>query len=143
MTLVGQQAELALKMRSWYNKLKEEDREVLPPEFGKLAKTYVGLMDAAVLITRAMWETTSLRRKIIKNELVEPYKSLVDDDKNPASPDWLAGNDVHAAIRKAKENAALADKITAKSSSSGNNKRISVLRQGRFQARIWFWVWKA
>lgn len=66
-------------------------------------------------MTRAMGEVTSLRRKIIKNELIEPYKSLVDDDKNPTSPAWLAGDDVHSAIRKAKENAALADKITAKS----------------------------
>lgn len=71
----------------------------------KLAKTYVALMDASVLMTRAMWEVTTLRREIIKNELIEPYKSLVDNEKNPAWPSWLAGDDIHAAIKKAKENA--------------------------------------
>lgn len=120
---MGYQAEVALKVRTWVNGLKDEEKDNLPPELFKLSKTYVSLMDATVLMTRAMWETTSLRRKIVKHELVEPYTSLVDDDKNPASPSWLAGNDVHAAINKTKENATLADTITAKSSWSNNNKR--------------------
>lgn len=114
LTAVGYQAELALKVWTWVNGLKEEEKERLPLEKLQMAKAYVGMMEAAILMTRAMGEVTSLRRKIIKNELIEPYKSLVDD-KNPASPAWLAGDDVHSAIRKAKENAALADKITAKS----------------------------
>lgn len=125
MTAVGYQAELAWSIRNWFNSLKEEEKEKLPPELHKLGKMYVSLMDALLLFTRAMWETTSLRRKIVKNELVEPYKSLVDDEKNPASPEWLAGNDVHAAIRKAKDNAVLADKITAKSNWSGGNRKRS------------------
>lgn len=133
MTSVGQQAELALKVRSWYNRLKEEERECFPNKLGKMAKTYVRLMDTSVLMTRAMWETTSLRRKIIKNELIEPYKSLVDDEKYPASPAWLVGNDVHSAIKKAMENAALANKITAKSSWSGGNKRSQCSDRGGFR----------
>lgn len=81
MISVGYQAELALKVRSWFHGLNEEDREKLPPELVRLSKTYVGLMDANVLMTRAMWEVTALRRKIVKNDLVEPYKGLLDDDK--------------------------------------------------------------
>lgn len=97
-----------------------------------MAKKYVVLMDASILMTRAMWELTMLRRKIVKNELIEPYKSLVDEDKNPASPQWLAGNDVHLAIKKAKENAALVDKITAKSSwqNPGRKRTLSADRGG-------------
>lgn len=135
LTAVGYQAENALKVRSWVNGLKEEDREHLPPEMLKLGKSYVTLMDASVLMTRAMGEITSLRRKIVKNDLVEPYKSLVDDEKNPASPSWLAGDDVHATIRKAKDNAFLADKITAKTSwpNNSNKKKSHTPDRGGFR----------
>lgn len=48
---------------------------------------------------------------MFKNDLVEPYKALMDDDKNPPTTEWLAGEDVPRALRKAKANAGIADVI--------------------------------
>lgn len=113
-TAIAYEAEHAMKLRSWFSALKEEEKEELPPEMARLGKSYVTMMDASLLFTRTMGEITLFRRKLVKNDLVEPYKSVFDDDKNPATPSWLAGDDVNAAIRKAKDSAALADKITAR-----------------------------
>lgn len=123
MAAVASQAEQAMKLRAWYNGLSEEEKDNLPAELKNLGKSYVTLMDATLLFTKTMNELTTLRRKIIKNDLVEPYKSLLDEEKNPATALWLAGNDVHAAIRKVKDNAFLAEKITTKTSWASNDKR--------------------
>lgn len=66
-------------------------------------------MDSLILLIRVMSDMTTLQRRMIRNDLVEPYKSLMEDEKNPLMPDWLGGNDIPAAIRKAKVNASLAD----------------------------------
>lgn len=58
-----------------------------------------------------MGDLTTIRRKMFKNNLVEPYKALMDEEKNPPTAEWLGGEDVHGAIRKAKANAGLADDI--------------------------------
>lgn len=63
------------------------------------------------MFTKTMNELTTFRRKVIKNDLVESYESPMDDEKNPANPLWLAGNNVHAAIRKEKDNAFLAERL--------------------------------
>lgn len=81
------------------------------------------MMDASLLFTRIMGEITILRRKMVKNELIEPYKSLLDDNKNPATPKWFAGDDINAAVRKTKDSAMLADKITAKGSWTGHSRK--------------------
>lgn len=90
----------------------EAERDELPPEIARLGKSYVRLMDASLLFTKSVGDITSLRRKLVKNDLVEPYKSLFDDKKNPATATWLAGDDINSAIRKAKDSAVLADEIT-------------------------------
>lgn len=126
LTAVAYEAEHALKLRTWFNGLKDEEKEELPEGLARLGKGYVALMDATLLFTKTAADITSLRRKLVKNDLVEPYKSLFDDEKNPATAKWLAGDDVNGAIRKAKDTAFLADKITAKSSwpNSGGRKRL-------------------
>lgn len=75
---------------------------------------YVELMDAIIMFVRAMGDLTTLRRRMFRNDLVEPFKSLMEEDKNPPTADWLAGEDVHAAMRKAKSDASLADNLTKK-----------------------------
>lgn len=51
---------------------------------------------------------------MFRNDLMEPYKSLMEEDKNPPTPDWLGGDDVLGAIMKAKANAGLADDMYTK-----------------------------
>lgn len=131
MTAVAQEAEQAMKLRSWFNTLKEEEKEELPPGVARLGKSYVTLMDATLLFTRSMGELTLFRRKLVKNILAEQYKGLFDDDKNPASPMWLAGDDIRAAMRKAKEAAIMADKLTTKGSWTIHNRKRSHSNDGR------------
>lgn len=38
----------------------------------------------------------------------------MEEDKNPPSADWLGGDDIHRAIRKAKANAVLTEDIARK-----------------------------
>lgn len=121
MAAVASQAEHAMKLRARFNGFIEVEKDNLPAELQTLGKSHVSLMDATLLFTKTMNELTSLRRKMLRNDLIEPYKSLLDEEKNPATAQWLAGNDVHAAIRKAKDQAFLADKITAKNSFWNNN----------------------
>lgn len=111
-TAVGQQAEKLLGVRTWVSGLDQEDRERLPEQLQHLTGMYVHLMDSLIMLTRTMSDMTNLRRRMIRNDLVEPYKSLMEDEKNPPTPDWLGGDDVPAAIRKAKANANLGDDLT-------------------------------
>lgn len=111
---VGRQADKLLGLRSWAASLNESEKENLPEEVTKLTSMYVELMDSLILFVRVMGNMTTIRRRMFKADLVEPYKSLMEDDKNPPSPDWLGGEDVHAAIRKAKANAFLADDLARK-----------------------------
>lgn len=111
-TAVGRQAEKLLGVRKWVNGLEQDDKERLPEEIQQLTGIYVHLMDSLILLIRTMSDMTNLRRRMIRNDLVEPYISLMEEDKNPPTPDWLAGDDVLAAIRKAKANAGLADDIS-------------------------------
>lgn len=123
LTAVAYEAEQAMKIRAWFSALKEDEKEELPPEIARLGKSYVKLMDASLLFTKSVGDITSLRRKLVKNDLVEPYKWLFDDDKNPATANWLAGEDINAAIRKAKDSAVLVDKITKQSTWSNNGRK--------------------
>lgn len=110
-TAVGLQAEKLLGIRTWVSSLDQEDKERLPEELQQLMGMYVHLMDALIMLIRTMSDMTNLRRRMIRNDLVEPYKSLMEEEKNPPTPDWLGGDDVPGAIRKAKANANLADDI--------------------------------
>lgn len=125
-TAVVYEAEHALRLRTSFNGLKEAEKEELPAGLAQLGKGYVALMDATLLFTKTAADITSLRRKLVKNDLVEPYKAVFDNEKNPATAKWLAGDDVNGAMRKEKNTAFLADKITAKSSwpNSGGHKRL-------------------
>lgn len=97
--------------------MKDEEKEELPPGVARLGKSYVTMIDATVLFTcRLLWG------KLVKSDLVELYKSLLDDDMNLATPAWLVG-DNNSAIRKAKDSAVLADKITAKGSWTGHSRK--------------------
>lgn len=111
---VGRQAEKLLGLRNWAANLEEADREQLPDEISKLTGMYVELMDGLILFTRVMSDLTNVRKRMFKGDMPEPYKSLLEDDKNPTTPDWLAGEDVHAAIRKAKANAFAAEDLSRK-----------------------------
>lgn len=111
---VGRQAEKLLGLRSWAASLDDSDKESLPDEVGHLTNMYVELMDSLILFVRVMSDLTYIRRRMFRADLVEPYKSLMEDDKNPPLPDWLGGEDVHAAIRKGKANAFLADDLARK-----------------------------
>lgn len=64
LTAVAYEAEHALKLRAWFNALKEEEKEELPPGLARLGKSYVTLMDATLLFTKTMGDITSLRRKL-------------------------------------------------------------------------------
>lgn len=108
---VGRQAERMLKLRTWASNLGEDEKDNLPEEVSQLTDGYVNLMDSLILLVRVMGDLTTIRRRMFKNNLVEPYKALMDEDKNPPSAEWLGGEDVHGAIRKAKANAGLADDI--------------------------------
>lgn len=81
MAAVASQAEHAMKLRTWFNRLREEEKESLPAELKELGKSYVTLMDATLLFTKTMNELTTFRRKVIRNDLVEPFKSLLDEEK--------------------------------------------------------------
>lgn len=72
MAAVASQAEHSMKLRAWFNGLGEEEKENLPDELKTLGKSYVTLMDATLLFTKTMNELTTLCRKMIKNDLVEP-----------------------------------------------------------------------
>lgn len=111
---VGRQAEKLLGLRFWSASLQESEKENLPEEVTQLTLMYVELMDSLIMFVRVMGDLTTIRRGMFKADLMEPYKSLIEEDKNPPSPDWLGGDDVHAAIRKAKANAFLADDLTRK-----------------------------
>lgn len=109
---VGRQAEKLLGLRKWAASLDEREKESLPEEIGNLTGIYVELMDSLILFVRAMGDMTNTRRKMFRGDLLEPYKSLMEEGQNPPSPDWLAGEDVHAAICKAKANAFAAEDLT-------------------------------
>ena len=70
----------------------------LPPELMGLGSMYGRSMDANILLSRSMADITTLRRCVVKNDLVHPYKELMDEDRNPPSPAWLAGEDVHGGM---------------------------------------------
>lgn len=72
---------------------------------------YVALMESLILFVKAMVDLTATTRKMFRNDLVHPYKALMEE-QNPPTPDWLSGDDVHGAIRKAKANASLADDLS-------------------------------
>lgn len=110
-TAVGRQAEKLLGLRTWAAGLDDREKEALPEQIQQLTAIYVHLMDSLIMLVRAMGDMTNFRRRMFRNDLVEPYKSLMEDDKNPPTPDWLAGEDVPGAIRKAKANAGIADDI--------------------------------
>lgn len=111
---VARQAENLLGLRSWVTGLDAEERERLPEKFPKLTAMYTDLMDSIILFVKSMGDLTTIRRRMFKNDLVEPYRSLMEEDKNPPSADWLAGDDIHGAIRKAKANASLTEDIARK-----------------------------
>lgn len=111
---LGRQAEKLSGLRFSAAGLGESEKENLPEEISKLTTMYVELMDSLILFVRIMSDLTNIRRKMFKTDLVEPYKSLMEDDKNPPSPDWLGRDDVHAAIRKAKANAFAAEDLIRK-----------------------------
>lgn len=110
-TAVGCQAEKLLGLRTWAASLEQEEKDNMPEQVQQLTGIYVHLMDSLILLIGTMSDMTGLRRRMIRNDLVEPYKSLMEDEKNPPTPDWLGGDDVPAAIRKAKANAGLADDL--------------------------------
>lgn len=110
-TAVARQAEKLLSIRTWVAGLEAEERERLPEQIKNLSAMYVELMDSIILFVKSMGDITSSRRKMFKNDLVEPFRSLMEDDKNPPSADWLGGDDIHGAIRKAKANAVLTEDI--------------------------------
>lgn len=137
LTAVAYEAEQALKLRAWFSALKEDEKEELPPSLARLGKGYVALMDATLLFTKTVGDITSLRRKLVRNNLVEPYKSLFDDEKSPATATWLVGDDVNGAIRKAKDTASLADKITGKNPwPSAGRKRFHSNERRNSQAEV-------
>lgn len=111
---MGRQAEKLLGIRNWAATLDDADKEHMPEEIKNLTGMYVELMDSLIMFVRVMGDMTNIRRKMFRADLLEPYKSLLEDDKNPPSPDWLAGEDVHGAIRKAKANASIADDLGRK-----------------------------
>lgn len=111
-TAVGRQAEKLLGLRTWAAGLEQDEKDCLPEQVQHLTGIYVHLMDSLILLIRTMSDPTGLRRRMIRNDLVEPYQSLMEEEKNPPTPDWLGGDDVPVAIRKAKANAGLADDIT-------------------------------
>lgn len=113
MTAVGRQAEKLLGLRSWAAALDSEERDKLPEQISSLTGMYVDLMYSLILFVKAMADLTSTRRKMFRNDLVYPYKAL-NEEQNPPTPDWLGGDDVHGAIRKAKANALLAEDLTRK-----------------------------
>lgn len=130
-TAVGIQAEKLLGLRTWANGLESDEKENLPEQIQQLTGIYVHLMDSLILLIRTMSDLTSLRRRMIRNDLVEPYKSLMEEEKNPPTPDWLGGDDVPAAIRKAKANAGLADDIAKR----GKWPKKGYYKNSRFQSR--------
>lgn len=107
-TAVGYQAEKLLGLRKWVANLEQEEKDRLPEPLQQLTGVYVHLMDSLIMFVHAMGDMTNLRRRMIRNDLIEPYKSLMEEAKNPPTPDWLGGDDVPAAMRKAKVNAGLA-----------------------------------
>lgn len=110
-TAVGRQVEKLLGLRTWASNLEQEERDHLPEVVSQLTGIYVHLMDSLILLVRVMSDLTNIRRKMLKNDLADPYKALMDDDKIPPTAEWLGGDDVHGAIRKAKANAGLAEDI--------------------------------
>lgn len=108
---VARQAEKLLSLRNWAASLETEEKECLPEQVKQLTSMYVDLMDSLILFVKSMGDLTSIRRRMFKNDLVEPYRSLMEEDKNPPSADWLGGDDIHGAIRKAKANATLTEDI--------------------------------
>lgn len=110
----ARQAEQLREIRTWVGGLEEEEKEKLPEPIRKLSTMYVELMDSIILNVKSMGDITNIRRRMFKNDLVEPFRSLMEDDKNPPSPDWLGGDDIHGAIRKARANATLTEDIARK-----------------------------
>lgn len=110
-TAMGRQAEKLLGLRTWAANLEQAEKDRLPEQVSQLTGMYIHLMDSLIMLVRAMGDLTNIRRRMFKNDLVDPYKALMDDEKNPPTAEWLAGEDVHGAIRKAKANASLADDI--------------------------------
>ena len=55
------------------------------------------LMDASLLLTHVMFDTTAVRRDLVRQDLVYPYTQLVTD-KNQVTPDWLVGDDITGEI---------------------------------------------
>lgn len=89
MTAFGRQAEKLLGLRNWAALLDSDERERLPEQVTKVTGMYVDLMDSLILFVRAIFDLTATRRKMFRNDLLDPYKALMEDS-NPPSPDWLA-----------------------------------------------------
>lgn len=73
---VARQAEKLLNLRTWAASLEAEEKEKLPHQINKLTAMYVELMDSLILFVKSMRDLTSIRRRMFKNDLVEPFRSL-------------------------------------------------------------------
>lgn len=97
MTAVARQATILDDLKEWA-KSKDAGKS-LAGKSDILGKMMIMSMDANILLTRAMSDATSLRRDTLKFSLSEKVAGLLSDE-NPATADWLGGDDLTAAMDK-------------------------------------------
>ena len=80
--------------------LNDDERLEDHSEQGTMASTaFCALMDANIMLTRVFSDLTNARRESAKMGL-GPQAAAVLSDKNPATPEWLAGADIHAEMER-------------------------------------------
>ena len=94
MTSVAKQATVMYELKSW---AKSKAEPAVRDKVELMSKTFVELMDANILLTRAMSDATYARREALKFTLTEDVASVLSEE-NPATAEWLGGEDIAAAL---------------------------------------------
>ena len=99
MTSVARQSTVVYELKTW---AKSKVEPAVRDKVALLSKMFVELMDANILLTRAMSDATNARREVLKLTLTDKVASLLSDD-NPATAEWLGGEDIAAALDRAEK----------------------------------------
>ena len=87
MASVAKQADVIYELKTW---AKSKEEPAVRDKVDILSRSFIELMDANILLTRAMSDATHVRREVLKLTLTTRVATLLTDD-NPATPEWLGG----------------------------------------------------
>ena len=94
MAATAKTATLLYELKEW---AKSKAEPAIRDKVGLLGHGFTDLMDANILLTRAMSDGTQARWEMLKLTLTDKVASLLSGD-NPATAEWLGGEDLAMAM---------------------------------------------